>query len=144
MLDDVERRTFLVQPARKDPPPATVGLLDVKLDERAGQPLILPRRGGFAGAQPHDRIAHADRLTRLQGDVANDAVALVEQPEHGDPLGHRRHADGGVDRARHIDRHRIAVIARLIGRRLPVAAGKRDQRRDRDERPAHAYSGVQA
>jgi len=79
VLDDVERRRFLVDPAREYPPPAAVGLLHVQLDERPGQPLILPRRTGFAGAQADDRVLDLERLARLQGQIADDAVALVEK-----------------------------------------------------------------
>ena len=42
VLDDVERRRFLVEPAREHPAPAFVRPLHVELDERAGQLLILP------------------------------------------------------------------------------------------------------
>ena len=66
VLDHVERRRFLVQPAREHPPPALVAALDVDLDEAAGQPLILPRRGLFAGAQADDDIAPLGRLAGAQ------------------------------------------------------------------------------
>ena len=86
VLDHVERRQFLVNPARKDAVPALVGLLDVELDERAGQLLFLPRRGRLARAKAHDRVLPPHRLAGLERDVLDDAVALVEDPEHGDAL----------------------------------------------------------
>jgi len=115
MLDDVERRRFLVHPARKDPLPAAIGLLHVQLDKRSRQPLIFPRRAGFAGAQADDRVLDLQGLARLQGQVADDAVALVEKAQHRDSLGHRRHAnDRG--RARNIGGDRCrprAILTRL-------------------------------
>ena len=92
VLDDVERRRFLVEPARKDPAELAVRAAHVELDEGAGKLLDLPGRGGLAGAQPHDHVADPDRLAGPQRQVAREAVALVEQAEHRDPLGHRRRA----------------------------------------------------
>ena len=94
MLDDVERRAFLVHPARKYTFPIGVGAADIELDEGAGQPLGLPRRGRVAGAEANQRILGADRLARLQGKIANDPVALVEQGDHRDALSHRRYPGG--------------------------------------------------
>ena len=71
-----------------------VAAAHVELNEGAGQRILLPGRGLFAGAQAHDRIADAHRLPRLQRQVAADAVALVEQADDGDPFGHRRTAGG--------------------------------------------------
>ena len=70
VLDDVERRAFLVQPARERPPPVLVDAAHVDLHERAGQLLLLPRRGLLAGAQPHDDVADPRRLAGLQRHVA--------------------------------------------------------------------------
>ena len=124
MLDDVERRRFLVQPAREDPAPDIVRLPDVYLDEGAGQRFRIPRRTRFAGAQADDRVLVANRLPRPQGQVADDAIALVEQADDGDPLGHRSHALlAGDDRPRHVDGDRLAFL-RLVG---AVAAGEQGQ-----------------
>jgi len=145
MLDDIERRALLVQPARKYPPNASIALRDVELDERAGEPLILPRRARFARAQPNHRITHPDRLSRAQRKVANDPVALVEQPEHRDPLGHRRDPRHRLDCARNIDRHCLALI--IVARRrfaLVAPADQQQQRRDRDLKLAHVQSGFHA
>jgi hypothetical protein len=149
---DVERRTLLVEPAGEGATPILVGALDVELDEGAGELVRLPRRGLLAGTQAHDDIADADRLTRSQRDVAADAVALVEDTEHGDALRHWRgagidgaafvlHLDGVAGRAilyrrRHQRRHgarSIPVFADQVGRgpRDP-AARHEDERADRD------------
>jgi hypothetical protein len=92
VLDDVERRRFLVKPAGKNPVPALVGLLHVDLDERTGQLLLLPRCSRLARAQPHDDVLPAHRLARVQRDILDDAVALVEDAEDGYALRHRSHA----------------------------------------------------
>jgi hypothetical protein len=110
------------------------------LDEGAGQRLLFPRGAGLAGAQPDDGILVTDRLSRPQGQVADDAVALVEQADDGDPLGHRR--DPGLttdDGARHIHGDRLAFL-RLI---RAIAAGKQGQRHQGSRRGAHDYSGIQ-
>ena len=78
MLDDVERRAFLVDPARKHPRPIAVRALDVELDEGAGQGLNLPRRAGLARPEPNHYIADPDRLAGLQLELLRNTVALVE------------------------------------------------------------------
>lgn len=95
MLDDVERRTRLIEPAREDPAPAVVGPLYIDLDEGAGILEILPRRSLLAGAQADDDIADTRRFAGLQLDLARHAVALVEQAERRDAVLHRRRA--GID-----------------------------------------------
>jgi hypothetical protein len=92
VLDDVERRRFLVQPAGEHALPPLVGALDVDLHERAGQFLFLPGGGGFACPQAHHQVLPPRRLARVQGNVADDAVALVEHAEDGDALRHWRNA----------------------------------------------------
>ena len=72
--------------------PGAVALLDIELQEGAGQGLRLPRRGRLAGPQPDDGIADSDRLARPEREIADDAVALVEEADHGDALRHRSHA----------------------------------------------------
>jgi hypothetical protein len=93
VLDDVERRRFLVDPAREDPPPARIRLLDVELEEGAGELFILPRRGRLAGPKPHDRVLHLDGHARLHPEFADDPVALVEQSNHRNAVFHWRNAD---------------------------------------------------
>jgi len=70
--------------------PALVRLEQVQLKEGAGQLLAFPRRGRFACAQPHDRVLHAHGLAGLHPDVADDAVALVEEADDRHPFLHRR------------------------------------------------------
>jgi hypothetical protein len=142
VLDDVERRRFLVEPAREDPPVAPVVPPHVQLDERAGQLLALPRRRGLAGAKPNDGVFNPDRLARPHPQVAHDPVALVEQPDHGHALRHRRHPGlcAGQD-----------LLVGLLGRLLlliafvaPAAGKQRRQHQCGSNGPPHVYSGVQA
>jgi hypothetical protein len=149
VLDDVQRRSLLVQPAREDPLPAPLRVLDVELDEGSGQLLDLPGRRRFAGSKPDDRVADAHRLTRLQGQRARDAVALVEEAEHRDPLGHRSRPGGHCgDGLRNVDRARLAdglAVATRIAAAAAVAAREGDRKHDRGaEREPHAWSGVHA
>jgi hypothetical protein len=144
MLDDIERRRLLVDPAGKHPLPLLVRPLHIELDEGAGQRLRLPRRRFLAGAQPHDRILDPHRLTGLQHQVADDAIALVEEAEHRDPLRHwrdPRHRDV-VGRLVHRDRPPGGIVA--LGRLLMSSAARDDQREDcrKNENP-HVQSGVQ-
>jgi len=116
VLDDVERRRFLVEPAREDAPPARIAPLDVELDEGAGQRLGLPRRARLAGAQPHHDVADADRLPRLHRQIALEPVALVEQADDRDTIRHRRF--GAAER-----------IGLWSVRRLGFGLGRRGTRR---------------
>jgi len=90
VLDHVERRRFLEQPAREHAPPFLVSPAHVGLDKSAGQLLILPRRGRFACAQPDDHVADPHRLPRPHLEIAPQPVALVEQAQHCHPILHRR------------------------------------------------------
>ena len=123
--------------------PAGIGLLHIQLDERPRQLLAFPRCRRLAGAEADDRIVHADRLTGLHADIAGDAIALVEEAEHRDPLGHRGHADllaGAGVRTGELDP--IAIFA------IPpaLAGGRHQQPEDCAGRKEalHAQSGVQA
>jgi hypothetical protein len=138
MLDHVERRRLLVQPARKHPVPALVRLLHVDLDERPGQLFRFPRRGRLAGPQAHDHVFPPDRLAGAQRDVLDDPVALVEEAEDGDALRHRRHS-------------RLRLRRRLIGGRkrgvaravAALARGKRDSgKAEQIKSAAQGYSGI--
>jgi hypothetical protein len=146
VLDDVQRRRFLVHPAREDPLPAVVRPLHVELQEGAGQLLRLPRRGRLARPQAHDGVADAHRLARPQHQVADDAVALVQKADDGDPLRHRRDARLLLDRLRQADGVRLSGAGLPVrGRVLSAASGDEQQRsRDRDGSGPHAQSGVQA
>ena len=141
MLDDVERRRFLVDPAGKHPLPAVVGPLHVELDEGAGQLLGFPRRGRLAGAKPDDRILDPDRSAGTQDQVADDPVALVEEAEHRDPLRHGRHSGKVPGRLRQADGLRGALLPRS-GFAFAPGGGEQGDRHDYRCDP-HAQSGVQ-
>jgi hypothetical protein len=114
--------------------------LDIDLDKGAGQLLLFPRRGRFAGAQPHDHVLPPRGLARMKCDVLNDSVALVEDAEHGNALGHRCHTAlsisgrGDVPRARH---GRVALLSALAAR------GECERSQQRCGNAFHAYFGIQ-
>jgi hypothetical protein len=92
MLNHVERRRLLVKPPGEDPLPFLVRLLDVELNEGAGQLLFLPRRARLTGAQTNNHVLPSDRLPGMKRDVLDDSVALVEDAKCGRPLRHGRYA----------------------------------------------------
>jgi hypothetical protein len=143
VLDDVERRRFLVQPARKDSAHALVRTLDVDLHESARQLLHLPRGGLLASAEPDDQVLPSPRLAGAHGDVADDSIALVQYPEDSDALGHRRDARGAGAAGGVFGSGRIALLL-AVG---PVAAKQREAKRgQKAEAHGHAepaHSGVQ-
>tara|TARA_R110000782_G_scaffold78276_8_gene155515 strand:+ start:176123 stop:176629 length:507 start_codon:yes stop_codon:yes gene_type:complete len=105
MLHDIAIRPFPEQPAGKDAQPFLfLGRAHVELHEGARFLHLFPRRRRFAGAQPHDRIADAQRLARLHLEILRQTVALVEQADHRDAVLHRR-------RARQIVIHRDWIAA---------------------------------
>ncbi|MEO5613181.1 MAG: hypothetical protein ABIT68_10640 [Sphingomicrobium sp.] len=91
--------------------------------------------------QADDGVLDPHRLARLQGDIADDPVALVEEAEDGDPLRHRGHP-----------RHRARAARNGGGRRLlrrltrlldPVAsAGAKHRHRAQSQYCPHAQSGI--
>jgi hypothetical protein len=109
VLDDIAFRPLLEHPAGKGAPPFIVGgAAHVELNEGARLRRIFPRRGLLTGLEANDGVAHAQRLARLHGQVAGDAVTLVEEADHGDALRHRRALKGrrsAVD-ARTLHAHR--------------------------------------
>jgi hypothetical protein len=137
VLDNVQRRRFLVQPAREDAAIAVLRvarLLDVELDEGAGQLLRLPRCRRLAGAQAHDRVADAHRLAGPQRQVLEEAVALVEEAQDRDPLPHRRRPRHlGGDRLRDVDRARSAIAVRGALPAALAAAGKDEKGREAEQ-----------
>ena len=128
MLDHVERRRFLVNPTGKDATPAVVRLPDIELQEGACQRLFFPRRARLAGTKPNDGIFDPDRLTRPQSQVADDAVALVEQADNGNPFGHRRGSRLSGAGHGHVDRDRLAFfgLIRTVARGKQCHAEKSD------------------
>jgi hypothetical protein len=151
VLDDVERRRLLVEPPGKHPLELAARVADVELDKGPGQLLHLPWSSLLAGAQPHDDVANASRLSRLKLDVAPDPVALVEEAQDGDALRHR--SGSGRLRChglRNVDRFRLRLrlsprgLAPLVAAALP-AGGQRQKSGENSGRARHhASSGVQA
>jgi hypothetical protein len=148
VLDCVEPRRFLVEPAGEDPPEILgSGIADVDLNEGAGQLLHLPGRRRLAGTQPHDDVAGPHRLPWVEREFAHLAIALVEQPQHRDPLRHRRGAGrklgDGLRNVDGLDFFRILLV--LLLRALRGAGGEGKQCREQGDRAArrHAQSGVQ-
>jgi hypothetical protein len=151
VLDDVERRRLPVQPTREDAAELTVGTPHVELDESAGQLLDLPGGRRLAIAQPHDHVADPDGLARPQRQVPLQAVALVEQADHRDPLGHGGRAGGELLHGLgHVDRlvlDRRLVLAIGIFRAAGRAGREREQRHEAgagNEAAHRDQSGVQA
>jgi len=116
-----------------------VGSQPVHLDEGAGQLSRFPRRARLAGTQPYGDVLHPHRLAWPERQVADDAVALVEQTQHRHSLGHRRHAPQVGRSARHVDRHGLVAfhLVNLLG---ALAARHECQQRDRNKglRARHA------
>lgn len=132
MLDHVERRRVLEQPAREDLAPGqrVVGscpLLDEDLDEGTLLFGLLPWKSPLAGREPHDDIAYAARFAGFQHDVLGQIVPLVEQAERCHPVLDRR-AELAFDRRRadRPCRYRLGDIGRFGIRLIAAAAtGKR-------------------
>jgi hypothetical protein len=148
VLDDVEPRRFLVEPAREDPPEGLgAGIANVDLNEGTGQLLHLPGRGRLAGAQPHDDVAGADRLARPQREFAHLPVALVEQPQPGDALRHRRRAGrqlgNGLRNVDRLDFIRILLVLLLGALRRASGEGKHGPEQRNRTAHGHAQSGCQ-
>jgi len=150
VLNHIAVRPFPEQPAGKDPPPLVVALRPhVELNKGAGFLPLFPGRGGFAGAQPDNRIAHAQRLARLHLQVTGKAVALVEKTDDRDAIGHRRRPG---DIAHRREGLRIRSLLHRIGGIGPgqliraVSASLRRERKqeDRQRAPHHDASGVHA
>lgn len=122
--------------------PLPAGLLHVHLHESAGQLLRLPWRGRFAGFKPDDHIARPDRLPGLHPDVAYDAVALVQEAENGDTVGHRRHVCG-VYAGRTTCPGRLGPLGLLLRLLSAPAARQKQRERAQDGAEPHDQSGVQ-
>ena len=114
--------------------------MDVDLDEGAGELLRLPRGSRLARAQPNDHVLPADRLARMERDILDDAIPLVEDSEHRDSLRHRSDAGlAGPDWRRRIGDYWSRRI--LLGRLL-AAGGDSQHRQDCERSSGHVYSGI--
>jgi hypothetical protein len=138
VLDDVERRRFLIKPAREDPAPALVRLLQVDLKERPGQLFLFPRSGRLARAEANDHVLPPGRLAGMKRDVLDDPVALVEDADDRDPLRHRGHA--ALPRR---SRGRLTAGRRGVLLTALPARGERKGGKQRSGGAVHAYSGIQ-
>jgi hypothetical protein len=139
MLDDIERRRFLVEPAREHAVPVLVGLLDVDLDEGAGQLFLLPRSRRLARPEADDHVLPPDRLPGMERDGLNDSVALVQHAEHRHALRHRSDAALSIGSRSRLPR----LWQRSIFPRLLAARDERERGEERCCDGSHAYSGIQ-
>jgi hypothetical protein len=139
VLDDVERRRFLVDPAGKHPFPLLVGALDVDLDKGAGQLLLLPWCGRLARPQADHQVFPPRGLAGVKRDILHDPVALVEDRKHRDPLRHRRHSALPCRGRRNIARGGDRSILLLAA---AAARSKRKCNQQRCGESQHAYSGI--
>ncbi|EPR18872.1 hypothetical protein M527_11950 [Sphingobium indicum IP26] len=151
MLHDIAVRPFAEQPAGKIAPPFIVGgAAHVQLHEGAGFLHIFPGRRGFAGLQPNDGVAHAQRFAGFHRQVGGDAVALVEQADHRHALVHRRARKGGFIAIADLLPLYADGAALVLRRQVVAAATGQDQRaaEDRQETsrraPRHDASGLHA
>jgi hypothetical protein len=117
--------------------------LPVNLNKGSRELFGFPRRARFAGLQTHRDVLDPHRLAGTQGQVADDAIALVQQTQHRNPLRHRRHAGNISGGAGNVDRNRLIPFPfELAG---AIAARKQENRNGKeDQRPRHAYSGFHA
>jgi hypothetical protein len=141
VLNDVQRRRFLVEPAGEHAVPASVRFLHIDLDERSGELLCLPWSGRLACPEAHEQILPARRLTGVKSDRLHDAVALVEDAEHGDPLRHRRDTALPGGSRRYVGGRRPRRILLLL------TSAARGQRAEKQQwcggKRFHVYSGIQ-
>jgi hypothetical protein len=123
--------------------PAVVRLPSVELHEGSRQLFQLPRRSRLAGTQTDDHVLHADRLTRLEHHVPDNAVTLVQEAEHGDAISHGRDALGcSRPRSPPAPASLIGLLLSLIlSARAPRCKKQRDSRAD--DEWSHVQSGVQ-
>jgi hypothetical protein len=112
------------------------------LHESARELFLLPWRGRLARAEANRDVLHANGLPRLQRQVANDPVALVQQAEHRNALGHRGHSGNVPGPARHVERDGLISLDFI----LTIAGRSRDEQRQRQICSAspHAWSGFHA
>jgi hypothetical protein len=115
---------------------------NIDLDECAGKPFLFPRRRGFARLEAHRHILYPHGLARLQGQVANDPIALVEQAEDRNSFGHWRDARLICRGARHLFGNRL-----IFGLVIALAASRGGGQQHKQQRGAgrqHSYSGFHA
>jgi hypothetical protein len=74
----------------------------------------------------------------MQGHRLHQSVALVEDSDHRDPLGHRSHARLAAGQRLACVRGLLLLLVRSLG----TAGGER-QRKQENAGAQHVYSGVQ-
>jgi hypothetical protein len=116
--------------------------LAVDLDEGARQLLCFPWRSGFAGEQPYGDVLDPHGLAGPQSKVADDAVALVEETQHGDPLGHRRNSGLLGSSPRNVDGD--GLVFRGLVRAITPGCCQQQRNRESGGGTGHAYSGFHA
>jgi hypothetical protein len=141
VLDDVERRRLLIDPAGEYAPPLPVAALHLELEEGSGELLALPRRRRLARQQPDYGIFQPHRLSRPHRQIPDDPVAFVENADHRDSLGHR--SDPGFGSGEHIGALRLFRLL-LFGRLASAATGENERKHDHQRPQSHRdYSGIQ-
>lgn len=152
MLDDIALGPVLEQPAGKDAAPVLRSVIEHdQLDERPGFLRTFPLGGALAGAQPDDRTADTNAFAWLQRDIANEAVALVEEAEHRHALFHWRDAGIGIVASSRLGLGQGPGFGGRRGRcrALAFTTAKQHRRGERRTgqkgfRPHHGASGVHA
>jgi hypothetical protein len=91
MLDQIERRRILEQPAGKHlvPGECVAGfgpLFNKHLNKGPGFGRLLPRQRTLAGCQPDHQIAQLPGLARFHHQVLRQVIALVEHADGGDAV----------------------------------------------------------
>jgi len=140
VFDDIERGRLGIKPAGKDAAPASVRLLHIDLDERAGEFLLFPRRRRLASPEAHDHVLPANRLARMKRDILYDAVALIKDCENRGSLSHRRNSALAIGGRSHLASARQRCI---LPRSAFAARGERDRGKQGCGDAVHAYSGIQ-
>jgi hypothetical protein len=137
VLDHVEAGRFEELPAREHLAPFAVGagIADQNLHEGTRLAREFPWRGALARLEADDDVPHPARFSGFHLEVLRQVVALVEQADDGDPLGHRR---GPFVRGHGADRPRLPQVFRDVGldrarrrRSLILARGKGQQRQQK-------------
>lgn len=101
MFHHIAFRALAENPAGKHAIPFFIALIfHDQLHKGAGFWRIFPRRGRFAGTQPHNHRAKAALFAGFHGDILNQAVAFIEQAQFRHALVHRGHTVNGLNRLR--------------------------------------------
>lgn len=114
-----------------------------QLDKGTGFLRHFPLRCPLASAHAHHGTTDADAFARLEADVADQPVTLVEEAEHGDALGHRCHPGIDLVGSGTGNLWQRAIVIRHAGfRRGPVAPAQYDQQRSTGHAPGDAQGWI--